>query len=135
MELRSTPSAAVEIAWSDVYPPPAPSDLTAVGFGAPRGVDGKDAKPGQTPPYAVDLIWQPANELRVTGYLVWRTTLPAEGNSEGAREQLTPVPVPTPGFHDMSASPRETYRYEVTAVDARGNQSAAAKAVVQASLP
>ena len=74
-------------------------------------------------------------DLRVTGYLVWRTALGAGGLPEGKRAQLTLNPVSTPAFHDATAQASASYRYEVSAVDAKGNVSPAAKADVQALLP
>ena len=114
-ELRSAPSAAVEIAWQDIYPPATPEGVTAVGYSAATG-------------YAVDLIWQPVVDARLTGYVVYRRPL----TTAGERIRLTPQPLRTPAFHDVSAQPGVGYRYEVTAVDPVGNESAPGTAVLEA---
>ena len=119
MEVRSAPSASVEIAWKDVYPPAAVQGLTALGYAANSG-------------YAVDLVWEPVSDPRVTGYMVKRQQMDAAGQAVGAAETLSAEPVAAPGFHDESAKAGESYRYEVTAVDAKGNTSAAAVATVGA---
>ena len=128
LELRSAPSSPVELTWRDIYPPARPEGLTAVGFESGSGTGTQT-----TAAYAVDLIWQPVNDPRVTGYLVSRVPLTPEGAAAGATEPLTPQPVTTPAFHDTSALPNSTYRYLVTTVDARGNTSEPATAVVQAA--
>ncbi len=114
-ELRSAPSAAVEIAWQNVYPPATPQGVTAVGYSAATG-------------YAVDLIWQPVDDARLAGYVVYRRAAGATGE----RVRLTPQPLRTPAFHDASAQPGIGYRYEVTAIDAAGNESAAGVAMLEA---
>ncbi|HEY0785677.1 MAG TPA: hypothetical protein VGD62_07375, partial [Acidobacteriaceae bacterium] len=53
--------------------------------------------------------------------------------ADGPAEQLNAIPVKTPGFHDSTAQPARSYRYEVVAVDARGNVSAPATAQVSRS--
>lgn len=129
LDLRSGTSAPVEITWHDVYPPLAPQDLTALGFMSSQA--GTSASPAASKPevYAVDLIWHPVNDARVTGYVVTRSELGAAGTPE----RLTATPVVTPSFHDTTADPAKSYRYEVTAVDAKGNTSPAATATVQAA--
>jgi hypothetical protein len=39
--------------------------------------------------------------------------------------QLNTLPILQPSFHDATANPAESYRYSVTAVDAKGNESPA----------
>lgn len=130
VELRSAPSNAAEIAWHDVYPPAMPQGLTAAGFRATSA--GQDTT---ATTYAVDLIWQPVEDPRVTGYLVSRTAMSAAGKPQGAPERLTAEPVTTPAFHDATAHPGQNYRYQVTTVDARGNTSTAATADVFGPTP
>ena len=129
LELRSQPSAPVELAWRDVYPPAVPTGLTAVGFDTPAAAGGKpeDAAAG----YAIDLIWQPVDDARLAGYLVYRTALPGPGGQPGARRKLTPQPVTTPGFHDATAGPGTRYKYEVTTIDAKGNESRPAETTIE----
>ncbi len=127
LELRSAPSNPAEIAWHDIYPPPSPQGLTAVGFGQIA------AATTGAGPYAVDLIWQPVIDPRVTGYKISRVALSSAGETQGAAELLNKEPVTSPSFHDATALPAQSYRYTVTAVDGRGNTSAPAETTVQAS--
>ncbi len=124
LELRSAPSPPVDIAWRDTYAPPAPTGLTAVGFATP----GAQAPAG----YAVDLVWEPVVDPRVTGYVVQRVTLSVAGEPQGTPERLSPQPLTVPAFHDGTALRSGSYRYEVTAVDAKGNVSAPVTATVTA---
>ncbi len=127
LELRSAPSSPAEIAWRDVYPPPTPQGLTAIGFAE------TSAASTSTAAYAVDLIWQPVVDLRVIGYKVTRVALSSTGDVQGAPEPLNKEPVSTPAFHDATAVPTQSYRYTVTAVDGKGNASTPAETTVQAA--
>ena len=128
LELRSSPSPEVSITWRDVYPPPAPTGLTGVGY---QGT--ADAK---TPAdvYGVDLVWQPVEYTRLAGYVLYREPLNAAGEPVAERRRLTPEPVLTPGYHDASAQPGVRYRYSVTAIDPKGHESGAAQAVVEPAI-
>lgn len=142
LELRSEPSATVALAWHDIYPPPTPTGLTALGYFAPiagenAAVPGNPAAP-EAPsvperkgPFAVDLIWQPVRDTRLAGYLVYRQPLTTAGEPAGKREKLTPEPIVAPGFHDATASPAVRYRYFVTAIDPKGNESAATTTIAE----
>lgn len=125
LELRSAASEPVEVTWRDIYPPTVPAGLTALGFSLP-------ANTGQQAGYAVDLVWQPVNDPRLAGYLVYRLRLETPG---AARERLTPQPIVTPAFHDDQAVASGHYLYEVTAIDPKGNESAPAKAEVGPQTP
>ena len=129
LELRSAPSSPVEVVWRNVYPPLAPQDLTAVGF------QGPDSPAGTSSTYAVDLVWQPVSDSGLAGYRVRRTALNPAGEPEGAPQELTATPVVIPAFHDAAAQPAVDYRYEVTAVDAKGNSSAPATVMLRARQP
>ncbi len=118
--LRSAPSDPVEVTWRDVFPPPAPQQLTALGYAS-----GDDHAA-----YAVDLIWQPVNDPGVAGYLVTRLALDSSGKAEGVPARLNVAPVKVPGFHDLTADPARGYEYTVRAIDAKGHMSAAATAMV-----
>ena len=111
MMLRGEPSAAVEFTLRDVFPPPVPTDLQAAGF---------EAKPGV---FAVDLIWQAVEDPGLTGYLVYRVELGADGKPVGASKRLTAKPVALPAFEDTTAVAAGRYRWSVTAVDRDGNES------------
>ncbi|MGI4827947.1 MAG: hypothetical protein ACRYFU_07135 [Janthinobacterium lividum] len=145
LELRSEPSPAVALAWRDIYPPPSPTGVTALGYFMPSAAN--PASPLQNPPssqtsvtqdqaksYAVDLIWQPVSDTRLAGYLVYRQLLGNSDESAGAREKLTPEPLAAPGFHDATALPEARYRYSVSAIDPKGNESPTAAAIVEPSL-
>ncbi len=133
VELRSTPSAAVEPTLREVYPPPAPTGLSAAGFFTAAG-----ETPGAGAGYAVDLIWQPVDEAGLVagfgGYNIYRAKL-EKGREDGLgnRTRLSQALVGLPAFRDSSADPANEYRYFVTAVDAKGNESAAATVVLEPS--
>lgn len=118
--LRSTPSAPVNFTLLQTFPPPAPIGLTAVGYFNPT--------PTGTPAgFAVDLIWQPIDATGLmtplAGYNVYRQPLDGSGRPTAPNQQLNTTPLPTPAFHDSDASPTTPYRYGVTAIDAKGNES------------
>jgi len=118
LEMRSGPSAAVEITLRAVFPPAVPQGLLAAGF----PVEGSDA-------IAVDLVWQPNAESDLAGYNVYRQA------DDGAAVKLTAKPVALPAFHDATAAHGVSYRYTVTAVDAKGNESAASAVAELAATP
>ncbi len=140
LELESRHSAPVTVTWQDVYPPPVPTELTALGYTVP-------AADGQPTGYAVDLVWLPVEDRQLAGYLVYRQALgeplgeplgQASGDSQrglpaqpGTRLRLTPQPVPTPGFHDAAAQPGQRYLYSVSAIAANGRESTVAETVVE----
>jgi hypothetical protein len=118
IELRSPLSEPITITLSTVYPPPPPTGLTAAAYST------------ETPPaFAVDLIWQPINETglitHLAGYNLYRETLNAAGESTAKRQQMNSLPIAQPAFHDPTADPATTYRYSVTAIDTKGNESPA----------
>jgi hypothetical protein len=144
IDLRSTPSNAVEYTLHKSYPPPAPTGLSAAGFFTPAS-----ETPGETPGsragYAADLIWQPVDDAGLiagfAGYNIYRAK--QEGGSAGepgvegagGRIRLNQAPVALPAFRDSRADPANTYRYFVTAVDAQGNESSPATVVLEPSQP
>jgi len=115
--VRSAASAAVPFTLHLVYPPLAPTGLTVAGFVSPDPAG-----------FAVDLIWQPVDDAGLlaglAGYNVYR-------EAGGKRERLNAVPVQVPAFHDATAAAGVRYQYSVTAVDAKGNESSAATAVLE----
>ena len=124
---RSAESDAVDITLQEIYPPLAPFDLTAAGFSS------------ATASFAVDLIWQPSDDkgllAGIAGYNVYRETLNDAGHATDRGPRLNSSPVPLPSFHDTTAQPGRSYRYSVTAVDNRGNESEAATFVLEPSTP
>ena len=125
LHYRSAASAPIEFALLTIYPPPVPTGLTAAGF-APDGGS-----------YAVDLVWQPVDDAGqiagLAGYNVYREPLDAASRSAGERIRLNAQPVPLPAFHDATAQTMQRYRFSVTAVDNRGNESAAQSFVLEPS--
>jgi hypothetical protein len=136
IELRSAQSNAVEYTLRESYPPAAPTGLSAAGFFAPGGATAT-ATPGSSAGYAVDLIWAPVDEAGLIagfgGYNIYRAKQEGGAGVEGAgvegaggRTRLNQAPVALPAYRDSSADPADGYRYFVTAVDAKGNESEAA---------
>jgi hypothetical protein len=123
LELRSGVSAPVTFTLRDVFPPAVPQGLLAAGFAAEG-----------TGKLEVDLVWQPDTEADLAGYNVYRQTLAVDG-SAGTAVKLNEKLVELPAFHDMSAEHGVGYRYTVTAVDARGNESAASSPAALAAIP
>jgi len=128
IELRSPRSTPITYTLQRTYPPPAPAGLTAAGYFS-----------GTPSTFAVDLIWQPITETGLitplAGYNLYREQLSAAGEPTAPRTQLNSSPIPQPAFHDAAANPTSAYRYSVTAIDAKGNQSSAATVILQPSTP
>jgi hypothetical protein len=119
LEMRSSESAPVDFTLHEIYAPSTPTALTALGFAT------------DTSPFAVDLIWQPVNEPAVMGYNVYRQPIDANGAPLGSRILISTAKATLPGFHDATAEAGTRYRYEVTAVDAHGNESTAATTLLE----
>ena len=137
LELRSADSPSVTVTWRDVYPPAAPTALAALGYEAPSksGSETKSTPDADKSQFAVDLVWQPVNDTRLAGYVVYRQALDPAGVALGSRQRLIAEPVLTPGYHDPAALPGYRYRYSVTAVDPAGNESPAVETVVESTGP
>ncbi|HYK51304.1 MAG TPA: hypothetical protein VEU94_16385 [Terriglobales bacterium] len=103
--VEGTDSPPQKVFTKDVYPPAVPNGLQAVFSG-----------PGQ-PPF-IDLLWAPNTEADLSGYNVYR-------REEGAQPaKINSEPVKSPAFRDVNVISGKTYWYSVSAVDARGNESA-----------
>jgi hypothetical protein len=118
LEMRSAPSSPVEITLRDIFPPPVPTGLSAAPF----------SESGQ---FAIDLVWGPVDDPGLAGYNILRQPIDATGAPAGAAEPLNTMPIALPAFHDATASASQRYRYSVTAVDRKGNVSAAASVIVE----
>lgn len=106
LELAGAVSEPVTVDVEDVFPPAAPTGLVAVAT----------VGEGET---AIDLSWQPDAEADVAGYAVYRR----EG--DGAWMRVSPrEPVVGPAFHDTAVQAGHSYIYAVTAIDAKGHESA-----------
>jgi hypothetical protein len=102
--MQSDLSASARVAFKDLVPPPVPANLNAL-----------------VEPKLVRLVWEPVTAPDLAGYFVYRW-------ERDARLKLCcPTPLPGENFIDISMQLGTTYRYEVTAVDKSGNESAASK--------
>jgi fibronectin type 3 domain-containing protein len=106
IEVEGDDTPEVKVFTHDVFPPAVPAGLQAVFSGA-----------GQTP--FIDLIWAPVTDADLAGYIVYRHE---EG---GTALKLNSEPVKTPAFRDTQVVSEKTYFYSVSAIDVRGNESAA----------
>jgi hypothetical protein len=118
---RSAKSAPVEFVLRLIYPPQPPTGLTAAGFASVSGG------------YAVDLVWQPVNDAGMlaglAGYNVYRETVGAANEAT----KLNEAPVVLPGYRDATANAATRYKYRVTAVDKKGNESGATTYVLESA--
>jgi len=104
-QVEGDDSATVRIVAHDVFPPAIPSGLQAVYSGE-----------GQKP--FIDLIWAPVTDADLAGYNVYRH------EADGAPVKLNGELVKGPSYRDSAVVARRSYSYSVSAVDARGNESA-----------
>jgi hypothetical protein len=65
----------------------------------------------------------------LAGYNVYRETVGAAGGAT----KLNDAPVVLPGFRDATANAATRYRYRVTAVDKKGNESGATTYVLESA--
>jgi len=98
--IQSDLSAPVRVTFKDLVPPPAPANLTVL-----------------TETKLLRLLWEPVSAPDLAGYNVYRTEGPY-------RLKLTPTPTKDANFLDISMDIGIFYTYEVTSVDASGNESA-----------
>ena len=103
-QVEGDESQAVTVIAQDVFPPAAPSGLQAVSSG-----------PGQK--RFIDLVWAPDSDADLAGYYVYRS------EDGGEARKVNPAPVKSPAFRDNDVMPGHEYRYAVSAVDLRGNES------------
>jgi hypothetical protein len=89
----------------DIYPPAVPAGLQAVFSG-----------PGQ--PAFIDLLWAPVSDADLAGYNVYRR------ENDGQPAKINADLVKAPAFRDANVIAGKTYRYSVSALDERGNESA-----------
>jgi hypothetical protein len=105
VEIEGDDSAALALTPRDTFPPATPSGVEAVFSG-----------PGQQA--FIDLIWSPNMESDLAGYHVYR-----QGREQTA-VRIDSQMVSAPAFRDQNVEAGTTYRYFITAVDVRGNESA-----------
>jgi hypothetical protein len=104
--IASQPSAPVETAYRDIFPPPVPVGLVSASDSSSR---------------SIDLDWTPNVDHGLAGYIVYRRAL---GTSE-IPERISPAgkPVTTSNWSDSTAAPGQRYAYSVSAIDLSGNES------------
>src|SRR5438067_1025276 len=105
VQLEGEDSPPVEVFVHDIYPPAVPTGLQAV-----------FSSVGQRP--FVDLTWAPNTDPDFAGYNVYRREV--NGQPSRLNSQLVTVP----SFRDNDVASGRKYFYSVSAVDARGNESA-----------
>lgn len=105
-QAESEPSSIAEITPRDTFPPPTPTGLNAL-----AGVN------------TIELAWDPGTDPGLAGYHVYRAR-------NGAFERIGDL-TEAPAFSDRSAESGATYRYAVTAVDQKGNESPKSEPVEQ----
>lgn len=98
--IQSDLSEPARVAFRDLVPPAPPAGLTVL-------IETK----------VVRLLWDAVDSPDLAGYNVYR-------NEGRHRLKLTPTPTKDPNFLDISIDIGIFYTYEVTAVDASGNESA-----------
>jgi hypothetical protein len=106
LEIAGPPSAPVETAYRDVFPPPVPVGLVSAADSAAR---------------AIDLDWTPDVDPALAGYIVYRR---AVGTGE-APQRVSPAdkPILISSWSDTTAAPGQRYAYSVSAIDLSGNES------------
>jgi hypothetical protein len=115
LQVEGDDTSEVKVFTHDIFPPAVPSGLQAVFSG-----------PGQQP--FIDLVWAPVTDVDLAGYNVYR-------REDGASAiKLNAEPVATPAYRDTNVTPDKHYLYSVSAVDARGNESAKSEEVAE-SVP
>jgi fibronectin type 3 domain-containing protein len=103
VEIKSTPSGAIEVSTKDTFAPAVPQGLVAV---------------ADTTAGAIDLSWSPDTDADLAAYHVYRRDL-----QEGSPAQrIASVSVET-SFRDTEVKPEHTYAYSVSAIDQSGNES------------
>jgi hypothetical protein len=105
IELEGDDTPVLKVFVHDVFPPGVPSGLQAVFSG-----------PGQAP--FVDLLWAPDTDADLAGYNVYR------GEQGSPPVKINAELVKTPAYRDRKVVADKTYRYSVSALDLRGNESA-----------
>jgi len=105
LEVEGDDTPEVKVFTHDIFPPGVPSGLQAAYSGV-----------GQAP--FVDLIWAPVTDADLAGYNIFR-------HEEGGEPvRINSELVKTPAYRDTQVASGKKYFYSVSAVDARGNESA-----------
>lgn len=123
LRLLGEASAPAVLNYRDLFAPTAPEGLEAI----PEG--GFVAAGGQASALAISLSWEPSPEGDVAGYNVYRS------GAAGEFFRLNSAPVPAPAYRDATVQGGKRYRYRVTAVDLRNNESAPGPQVAVQAQP
>jgi fibronectin type 3 domain-containing protein len=97
---ESLPSENASITPVDVFPPSIPASITALAT-----------------PVSIEVSWQRSPETDLKGYYVYRSV------DGGAFTRMADL-VTLPDYSDHAVEHGKTYRYEVSAVDQKNNESA-----------
>lgn len=114
VEFESGPPVSAVVMTRDIFPPKAPTGLVAV-FTPSAG--GK---------LAIDLNWNANEERDLAGYNVYRAV------GAGGFARMNGEPVKSPTFRDAAIQSGMSYRYAVSAIDLRGNESAQSEVATEA---
>jgi hypothetical protein len=105
IEIEGDDTPNLPVVAHDVFPPAVPSDLQAAFAGV-----------GQAP--FIDLVWSPDTDPDLAGYNVYRHEV------GGQPMKVNGTLIAAPAYRDSAVQPGKKYFYAVSAVDARGNESA-----------
>ncbi len=97
---ESLPSKACEVTAKDIFPPSVPASITALAG-----------------PDSVEVSWQRSPEPDLKGYYLYRSV-------DGSPFARTGGFLALPAYSDHDVQHGKTYRYEVSAVDQKDNESA-----------
>ncbi len=108
VDVEGEDSAPATVVAHDTFPPAIPTALQAVFSGA-----------GQKP--FIDLTWNANTDADLTGYNVYRRVV------DGKTVRMNTDLIKAPAYRDANVISGQTYFYSVTAIDGRGNESAASE--------
>ena len=97
---ESNPSEAAAITALDTFPPSVPGGVTALAG-----------------PESLELSWQRSPEADLAGYFVYRSTNGSAFERLGSMQSL-------PAYSDQKVEHANMYRYQITSVDKKNNESA-----------
>jgi hypothetical protein len=96
---ESEPSKPVPIDRPDVYPPSVPASVAVI-----AGANSNE------------VTWERSPESKLKGYYLWRAV------GDAPLERLPDLLV-APAYSDKDVTPGKRYRYAVSAIDQKGNES------------
>lgn len=108
---QSLPSASKAVNSPDVFPPSVPSEVSAFASGD-----------------SIEVSWSRSPESDLAGYFVYRS-------AEGGPFEKQGGAVALPAYSDHKVEHGKTYRYVISAVDRKGNQSERSTPPTEALFP